>query len=221
MTERAMRTGRRRGAVAALVVILGAGGFVVMRHGGGSPDGAKPSSAEPVAASSAPLPTAAPSAPAGMASSAVVAMPAAASHAAAGAAAWNASLQPAVVAATRVESLAAYQVQVEKWTCEGQQCVGNFRIPPTVAASRDMSSAANVFDSLKKKMAEEDIGVAMRSIQPGPQGLAMSLEFTQNASQQGRFYTFAEIADIQGDSFQQGHKAAEQELAARGRDPAH
>ena len=220
MTERSMRTGRRRGAVAALVVILGAGGFVLTRHGGGSPDGAKPSSAEPVATSSAPLPTASPSAPEDVASRALIAM-AAASHAAAGAAPWHASLQPAVVAATRVESLAAYQVQVEKWTCEGPQCVGNLRIPPTVAASRDMSSAANVFDSLKKKMAEEDIGVAMRSIQPGPQGLAMSLEFTQNALQQGRFYTFAEIADIRGDSFQQGHKAAEQELAARGRDTAH
>jgi hypothetical protein len=134
---------------------------------------------------------------------------------------WHASLQPAIVAATRVESLAAYQVQMERWSCEGEQCTGNFRIPPTVAASRDMSSAANIFDGLKKKMAEEDIGVAMRSVQPGPQGLALSLEFTPSASQQGRFYTFAEIADIRGDSFQQGHKAAEQEIAAQGRDPAH
>jgi hypothetical protein len=219
MSRGATRT-VRRGGIAALVVILGAGGFVVTRSGGGTPHGAKASSAALVPASSAPLPAAAPSAPADVVSRAVVAMPAS-SHAAGAAAPWHASLQPAVVAATRVESLAAYQVQVENWTCEGERCVGNLRIPPTVSASRDMSSAANVFNSLKKQMADEDVGVAVRSMQPGPQGLAMSFEFTPSASQQGRFYTFAEIADIRGDSFQQGHKAAEQELAGHGRDPAH
>lgn len=208
-------TVRRVGVAALLAVIVGVVGFLVLRNSGRNPEDAKLSSAEALpTADAAPSSSPASSAPANGAPRVVVATQAS-SRAAGAAPAWHASLQPAVVAATRAESLAPYQVQVERWDCDGERCVGNLRIPPTVAASRDMSSAADVFNSLKKQMAPQDIGVSMKSMQPGPQGLAISLEFTQNASQQGRFYTFAEIADIRGDSFQQGHKAAEQELAAR------
>ena len=73
---------------------------------------------------------------------------------------WQASLQPVVVAATRVESLAAYQVQMERWSCESEQCVGNFRITPTAAAGQRMSAAAQIFDSLMAQMARADVDVS-------------------------------------------------------------
>ncbi len=211
---------RKASGITALLAGVGIVGFLAVRSSRDAPDGAKQAGGEPVPASEVQRPLAATSAPVDVASRAVVAT-LASSPAAAATTPWHASLQPAVVTATRVESLAPLQVQMERWACEGQQCVGNFRIPPTVAASRNMSSAAQVFNSLKEQMAEQDIDVAVSSIQPGPQGLALALQFTPNAAVPRRVYTDREITDIRAESFEQGHKAAEQEPAVRGRDPAH
>lgn len=173
---------------------------------------AKPAAAAPV--SDATPPATAPSATA-VASSATVA--AQASSTASGAApAWQASAQPAVVAAIRTDSLAAYQVQMERWTCEGDQCVGNLRIPPTVEAGRrgDMSAAAKIFENLGKEMARSNVDVALQSIHPGPEGLAVNLQFTPVSARKGRFYTDAEITSIRMESFEQGAKSVSH-------DPAH
>ncbi len=218
--DRKQRSIRNASVVTVLLVGLGIVGFLVVRNGRGVQEGAELSGAGPLTASQAPRPTAAPSAPANVASIAVAAVPA--SSGAAGAAPpWHATLQPAVVAATRVESLAPLQVQMERWTCEGQQCVGNFRIPPTVAASHNIASAAQIFDSLKQEMAKEDVNVALSSMQPGPQGLAVSFQFMPNAAVPRRTYTDTEITAIRAESFDQGLKAAAQEPAVQGRGPAH
>ena len=178
--------------------------------GAGSPaNGAKPPAIEPVA--DATQPDASPAAPATVASHATVA--AQASNTASGAApAWQASAQPAVVTAIRNDSLAAYQVQMERWTCEGERCVGNLRIPPTVEAGRrgDLSAAAKILESLGKEMARSNVDVGLQSIHPGPEGLAVNLEFTPFSARKGRFYTDAEITSIRMESFEQGIKSVGQ-----------
>lgn len=209
------RSNPRALVIAALLVILGIVGFLVMRSGSRVPDGAKQSMAEPLPAPDMSRPSAAPSAPTNVASRATAAMPAS-SNAPRAVPPWKATLQPTVVAAMRNDSLAEYQVQMEHWSCEGEQCVGNLRIPPNVEAGRkgDMSAAANIFNSIKGEMARSDIEVAVRSIHKDGQGLAVSLVFTPDAASQGRFYTYDEIAAIRMESVQQGMKMQRQ-------DPAH
>jgi len=122
---------------------------------------------------------------------------------------WQTSLEPAIVAAIRVVSLAEYQVQMERFSCEREQCMGSFRVPPSLEASRKLSSAAQIFDNLKNQLAQEDIDVSMSSIRPGPEGLAVSFQFTPTTEIQGRTYTPGEIAAIRLESFEQGRKSAQ------------
>lgn len=123
---------------------------------------------------------------------------------------WQASLEPSVVSATRVDSLSAFQVQMEKWSCEGNRCVGDLRVPLSADAGRkhDLAASADILSVLQKKLGESDIQVAVRSIQPDDQGVAVSLEFSPDASRQGRFYTNQEIASIRAESVMQGSKMA-------------
>ena len=198
---------------AALLLVLGIVFLLIMKSGPGALNSEKHSSAEPVSAHDTVRPFEAASA------SVKVASPVAAQASNNGTRPvqpWQTSVQPAVIAVIRGESLAAYQVQMERWSCEGDQCVGELRIPPTVEAGRkgDMSAAANIFDSLKKEMAQADVDVSLQSIHPGPQGLAASFQFTPNAAIQGRYYTAGEIAAIRLESFQQGRQE-------RGQDAPH
>ena len=121
---------------------------------------------------------------------------------------WQAMLEPAVVSATRVDSLSAFQVQMEKWSCEGKSCVGDLRIPLSADAGQkhDISASADILGVLQKKLGESDIQVGVRSIHPDSQGVAVSLEFSPDASRQGRFYTDEEIASIRSESLIQGSK---------------
>jgi hypothetical protein len=196
--------------IAVVVSILGIIGFLIMRTGDRTPEATRHSTAEPTSTSDAPPQYAAPSASTNIAPRATIA-----SNAPRAAQPWQASLQPSVVAATRVESLSAYQVQMENWSCEAVQCVSNLRIPlnTDVGRRRDISAAADILDVLQKKMAPSDIRVALRSVQPDSQGVAVSLEFSPNASSQGRFYTDAEIAAIRMESVQQGLKMQSQSTA--------
>lgn len=199
----------------ALLLILEFVLLLIMKSGPGARDGEKHSAAEPASAYDTVRPWEAASAPVTVASPVATAARAS-NNGTRPVRPWQTAVQPAVVAVIRGESLAAYQVQVERWSCEGEQCVGKLRIPPTVEAGRkgDMSAAANIFDSLKKEMAQSDVDVSLESIHPGPQGLAASFQFTPNAALQGRYYTAGEIAAIRLESFQQGRQE-------RGQDAPH
>jgi len=201
------RSGSRAWVIAAAVAILGIAGFWFMRSGDRAPETTRQAAAEPASTSVAPPPSAAPAASTSIAPQAAVAV-AAASTAPRPAQSWQAALQPAVVAATRVDSLSAYQVQMEHWSCEGEKCVGSLRIPLNTDAGRkhDIAAPAQILDVLQKKMAPSDIRVAMKSFQPDSQGIAVALEFSANASRQGRFYTDEEIASIRMESVLQGSK---------------
>ncbi len=188
------------------MAILGIVGFQFMKGGSSPTTGATPAATEHTTVSDATQPAAAPSAPA-VASQAVAAH--ASGTASRAAPAWQATAQPAVVAGIRTDSLAAYQVQMERWTCEGDKCVGNLRIPPTVEAGRrgDLSAAAKILETLGKEMARSNVDVALQAIHPGPEGLAVNLEFTPFSARKGRFYTDAEITSIRMESFEQGIKS--------------
>lgn len=212
IADRGSRSARPVVVLVVLLLIVGAAGFLFMRGAGRVPDGAKPAAAEAAPASAVAQPAAAPDAPADVASHAVAAL-SAASGAARPATSWQASAQPAVVAAIRTDSLAQYQVQMEHWACEKEQCVADVRIPPTVEAGRkrDLSATADVFDKLKAQMDRADVNVSLRSVQPGADGIAMSFQFIPKAAMPGRFYTDAEIAQIRLDSVQQGVKMSQDE----------
>lgn len=205
------RPNRRGLIVAALAIAVGLGLLLMYQEGSRTSPEAKKATGAPIADSHATTQVSAPSAAADVPLKAV---PQHHSQSAASrpASDWQVSLQPVVVAATRTESLSAYQVQMENWTCEHGQCVGNFRIPPTVEGSHRLSSAADVFDSLKAQMAKQDIDVSLGSVHPGQQGMAVSFQFTPNANVEGRYYTPGEIAGIRLESFEQGVKASTQEL---------
>ena len=188
--------------VGAAVLILGGAGFWAMNRSGAVPDGAKRDVVKPASAPDMSRPEAAPAA----SSAPVAAASPAASAATRRVPPWQISLQPAVVAATRIDSLVAYQTQMEHWTCEGEQCIANLRIPPTVPGGGDMSSASNVFNVLQQKMALAGVDVALSSIHPEPQGIALALQFTPSAAAPGRFYTNAEIASIRLEMLEQGLK---------------
>lgn len=207
VVHRARRSRRPALIAGALLASLGVAGFLVVRSGQGSPVAAT-SSAEPVAAAEAGRPVESPRAASAVVAVAAV-VPASAPRPAPP---WQVSLQPAVVASIRDDALSAYQVQMDSWTCEGEQCVGKLRIPPTVEAGRrgDMGAGANIFDSLKARMAKENVDVALMAIHPSPEGLAIAFQFTPNAALQGRYYTTAEIAAIRLESFEQGRKEREQ-----------
>ncbi len=197
---------------AAIVLLLtgGVAGFLIGRSGAqGVPQTPQP----PAASASAPIatrPLDAPSAPADVAPR-VPASGAPSADAPPQRESWHASLQPAVVAAIRTDALSAYQVQMEHWSCEGQQCVGNLRIPPTVEAGRtgNMSAAATIFDSLKGQMARSNVDVSLLSVHPSPEGMAVSFQFIPTAAKPGRYYTDAEISAVRLESFEQGRKAGE------------
>ncbi len=202
-----VRPDRARGRVALVAVLLAMLGIIgVMLSKGGA--------SGPIASKSEPVPDATPvvaaPSPSTVVASLAVAAKAASSVAQPAPARWQASLQPAVVAATRVDSLAEYEVQMENWSCKGEQCVGNFRIPPTVPGSKRLSSVSQILDSLKADMARHDIDVSIGSFQPGDQGMAVSMQFTPTAALQSRVYTSSEIAAIRLESFEQGRESVEQ-----------
>ena len=196
--------------IVTLLVILGIIGFLVVRSGNDLPRDRNLSSAEPASVPDFARPVEAPSAPPSAQSRSTASAQASSSAGRPGQP-WQISVQPAVVAAIRNESLSAYQVQMDRWSCEGQQCVGNLRIPPTVEAGRqgDISAPANIFDRLKEQMGRENVDVSLLSIQPSPEGLAVAFQFTPNAVIHGRYYTDAEIAAIRLESLQQGRKEAQ------------
>ena len=188
--------------IGAAVLILGGVGFWVTNRGGGLPEGARQDVVKPASAPDMSRPDAA-----SVAASAPVAVASpAASAVTRSVPSWQTVLQPAVVAATRIDSLAAYQTQMEHWSCEGERCVANLRIPPTVPGGGDMSSASDVFNALQKKMALAGVDVSLSSIHPEPQGIAIALQFTPSAAAPGRFYTNAEIASIRLEMLEQGMK---------------
>lgn len=194
-----------------MVALLAVGGFASMKGAGTAASSAKASAADPAPASGATQPSAAASTSADAGGRTTLAVQAT-NAASAPVRAWHTSAQPAVVAAIRNESLAAYQVQVERWACEAEQCVGDLQVPPTVEAGRtgNMQAASDIFNKLKEEMAKSDVDVALRSIKRGPQGLAVAVEFTPVSARKGRFYTDAEITAIRAESFDQGMKAANQ-----------
>ncbi len=198
-------------AVAALLIALGGIAFLVVAGGRREPERTREASVEPVSRSIPAVPVAAASASVPVPSQGPAAVRVA-SSADRSVHQWQAAVQPAVVTAIRDDSLAAYQVQMERWSCEGQVCVGNVRIPPTVDAGRrgDLSAAANVFDKLKTEMAKSDVDVAIQSIQPGPQGLAAAFQFTPNASTASHTYTDAEVATMRLETYQQARKEHDQ-----------
>ena len=118
-------------------------------------------------------------------------------------------VKPAVLSTLRAEDLAKYQAQVERWSCEGNQCVANLRLPATVDASRnhDMTAPSQIFSALKGSLAASNVDVAIRSINNEPTGMAMSFQFTSTAAVPGRYYSESELSAIRMDSFEKGRKA--------------
>jgi len=191
--------------ITALVLICAVSSFVLVRKADHSSEGASSAGASPaIARATLPQDAVASSPMMNVASPAAVATQTS-QPASRPSPAWQASVKPAVVAATRVDSLATYQVQMERWTCTDDHCDADFRIPPTVEASGKLSSAAQMLDTLQKKMAKQNIDVALNSIQPGPQGLAVSMDFTPSAATPRKEYSSADIAAIRLESYQQGH----------------
>ena len=214
VAHRRRRFVRQPLVVMALLACLGIGGFLVIENGDGLRDRAKQAvGATPPVSTIAPRAEAT-SAPVNGASRNTVAVQVS-TDVPRPLPSWQTSAQPAVVAAIRNESLSAYQVQMDRWSCEGQHCVGTLRIPPTVEAGRqgDLSAPANIFESLKAQMARANIEVSLLSIQPSAEGLGVAFQFSPNAASQGRYYTFAEIAAIRLESFQQGRKERDQDHA--------
>lgn len=193
--------------IALLLMASGIVAFALLRNGSAAAVSSRQVIAEPMPSPAAQAAEAMPSSPALAASGATAAVqvPGSLNRSVKQ---WQASVQPQVVAAIRTDSLVSYQVQMDRWSCEGQQCVGSLRIPPTVEAGQkgDMRAASNIFDTLKTEMAKSSVDVAIQSIQPGPQGLAASFQFTPNQVAAARTLTDADLAAIRLESYQQGNK---------------
>ena len=201
------RFGSRFPIVFLLLLVLGIATVLIMRSSVTKSEEAKQLLAERTSPSDTPLTQPAASGTSTVAPRAKSLAPSS-SSAARPAQSWQASLQPQVVAATRVDSLAEYQLQMDRWSCEGKVCVGDLRIPPNVEAGRqrDLYAPTKILDNLQKAMASSDIDVGIRSVQVDGEGLGLTMQFTPDASTHGRFYTYAEIAAIRSDSMEQASK---------------
>lgn len=109
-------------------------------------------------------------------------------------------------------TLLKHQFQMEAWECRDEHCRAKVRVPPSSEARRrqDMSSAKDLLDVMRVEAKSANAEIALRSILPGKQGIAIEVDLTPAGREVGRYYTPSEIARIRMETVQQVSQAASQ-----------